>query len=282
VVAINIADPTKTGSWSTQDDGAAIWAPGGLASDGTAAFAITGNHFPNNTAPGTHQDSEEVVRLTGLSQLTRSNANIFYPSRWAAMDGGDLDFGADSPLVMDVPGATPAKFVAAPSKDGHLYFLDPSNLGGMGGQAADLLFANEGMSSAKTTPAAYQTSKGAYVVLSTQGGHCPGGSAATGNVVVGVSVAVTAGAIKPTVVWCAATAGGSDATSPIATTTDGKTDAVVWYVSNGVLKGVDGDTGASVFSGGNCQVQRWTSLIAAKGARIVAGGNGKLCSWTAM
>jgi hypothetical protein len=202
------------------------------------------------------------------------------------MDIGDLDFGADSPLVMDVPGATPAKFVAAPSKDGHLYFLDPSNLGGMGGEAADLMFANEGMSSAKTTPAAYQTSKGAYVVLSTQGGHCPGGGA-TGNVVVGVSVAVTAGAIKATVAWCAAiaAAAGNDATqatSPIATTTDGKTDAVVWYVSNGVLKGVDGDTGASVFSGGNCQVQRWTSLIAAKGARIVAGGNGKLCSWSAM
>src|SRR5258708_5267135 len=279
VVAINIADPTKTGAWATGDDGSAIWAPGGMASDGTAAFAITGNHFPNTSAPGTHADSEEVVRLTGLAQLARSNANVFFPGRWQAMDAGDLDFGACSPLVMDVPGGTPARYVAAPSKDGHLYFLDPSNLGGMAGEKFDLQVAGEGMSLLKTTPASYVTAKGAYVLISTQGARgCPAGGA-NGTVVMAVSVPVVAGAIKPVVAWCGAVGGE---TSPIVTTTDGKTDAVVWYVSGGVLKGLDGDSGMQVFSGGACAVQRWTSPIAAKGARIVAGGNGKLCSWSAM
>ena len=279
VVAVNVADPTKIGAWSTSDDGSAIWAPGGLASDGTGIFGITGNHFPNNTAPGTHADSEEVFRLTGLAQLARSNANIFFPGRWAAMDNGDLDFGACSPLVMDLPGATPAKLVAAPSKDGHIYFLDPTNLGGMGGEKFDLNMANEGMSLLKTTPASYVTSMGSYVVVSTQGARgCPAGGA-NGTVMMGVRVTSTAGAVKATVAWCSGVSGD---TSAVATTTDGKTDAVVWYVSGGVLKGVDGDTGAMVFSGGACSVQRWTSPIVAKGARIVAGGNGKLCSWSAM
>jgi hypothetical protein len=249
-----------------------------MASDGPGAFAITGNHFPNLSAPDTHGDSEEVVRLTGLAQLTRDNNNIFFPNRWAAMDVGNLDFGACSPLVMDVPGATPARFVAAASKDGHLYFLDPSNLGGVGGEKFDLQLATEGMSALKTTPAAYVTASGAYVVLSTQGAQgCPTGG---GTVVMAVKVAVLAGAIKPTVAWCSSVDGE---TSPIVTTTDGKTDAVVWWVNGGNLKGVDGDTGAMVFSGGGaCAVQRWTSPIAARGARIVAGGGGKLCSWSAM
>ena len=45
---------------------------------------------------------------------------------------------------------------------------------------------------------------------------------------------------------------------------------------------VDGETGASIFSGGACQVERWTAVIVAKGARIVSAGGGKLCSWSAM
>ncbi|MEA2696280.1 MAG: hypothetical protein QOI66_551 [Myxococcales bacterium] len=282
VVAINIADPTKIGTWATSDDGGSIWAPGGMASDGTGIFAVTGNHFPNLSAPDTHGDSEEVVRLTGMAQVMRNDANVFYPKRWEAMDIADLDFGANSPLVMDVPGGTPARLIAASPKDGHLYFLDPNNLGGMGGEKFDLVIATQGMSLVAAAPASYVTDKGAYIVMATQGGHCPPGGP-TGSVVIGVSVPVVAGAIAPTVAWCASGSGGTfAATSPVVTTTDGKKDAVVWYISGGTLKGVDGDTGAQVFSGGACQVERWTSPIVAKGARIVAGGNGKLCSWSAM
>ena len=53
-------------------------------------------------------------------------------------------------------------------------------------------------------------------------------------------------------------------------------------MSNGRLMGVDGDTGAAVFTGTatRCSgVRQWTSPIAVKG-RIVVGGDGHLCSWS--
>ena len=53
------------------------------------------------------------------------------------------------------------------------------------------------------------------------------------------------------------------------------------FVSGGKLMGLDGDTGAVIYSGTDtCQgVRQWTSAIAVKG-RIVVGGDGKLCSWS--
>jgi hypothetical protein len=70
-------------------------------------------------------------------------------------------------------------------------------------------------------------------------------------------------------------------TSPVATTTDGKSDATVWFMSGANLVGLDGDTGQMVASAGGCAgVNRWTSPIAVKG-RIVVGATGKLCSWSA-
>jgi hypothetical protein len=86
--------------------------------------------------------------------------------------------------------------------------------------------------------------------------------------------------VKPETVWCASIAGGA---SPISTTTDGKSEALVWFVSGGKLIAVDGETGAVVFNGGTgtcAGVRKWTSPIAVK-ARLVAGGDGHLCSWSA-
>jgi len=105
---------------------------------------------------------------------------------------------------------------------------------------------------------------------------CPGGGG--GHSV--VSVRLTAGSPPtPAVAWCGALAGAT--TGPIATTTDGQANAIVWYVSNGQLVGLDGDTGASLYSSTNscAGVKQWTSPIAVKG-RIVAGGDGTICSWS--
>jgi hypothetical protein len=67
-------------------------------------------------------------------------------------------------------------------------------------------------------------------------------------------------------------------TSPIATSTDGKNETVVWYL-NGALTAVDGDTGATLYSGGSCAgVHQFSSPIAVKG-RIIVGGDGNLCAW---
>jgi len=174
-------------------------------------------------------------------------------------------------VVFDVPAATPAKYVAAPAKDGHLYFLDATNLGGMAARR-----------STGGGPAGVQPVHGADGLpdgdqgdlrrAERQWGALSGGRTHRSRDH-GDLHRVERGAINPTVAWCAADA---SQTSPAVTTTDGKSDAVVWYVSGGALKGVDGETGAQVFSGGACPVERWTAVLAAKGARIVSAGGGKL------
>jgi hypothetical protein len=78
--------------------------------------------------------------------------------------------------------------------------------------------------------------------------------------------------------------------SPLVTTTDGKSNPIVWVAgsmsqatagtSANLLYGVDGETGAVLYKGGNCiGIRQWTTPIAVKG-HIVVGGDGKLCSWS--
>ena len=285
VIAVDTTDATKTGAWATQGDGEAVWAPGGLPSDGSSVFAVTGNNT-GLTAPTTHLDSEEVVRLTGMAMVDRSsNKNIFYPTRWQAMDGtNDYDLGASNALYLEVPGATPSKYVIALAKDGHMYMLDAGNLGGLGGQVVDFKFAGptEGML-VRTVPAAYTDSAGAHVVLTTEtSGICPEGNAIKGRAI--MSVLLPAGSPPaPQVEWCASIKimNSSSAPTPIVTTTDGHSDPIVWIVSNSQLMGLDGATGATVFtSGDTCPgVRQWTSPIAVKG-RIVVGADNALCLWS--
>jgi len=109
VIAVDTKDPTKKAAWASAGTGEAIWASGGMASDGTSIFAITGNRLGDSS---THQDSEEVVRLTGMAQLDRTTG-IFYPNQWRSMDSADADFGSSSPVVFQVPGSTPSTLVGA-------------------------------------------------------------------------------------------------------------------------------------------------------------------------
>jgi hypothetical protein len=175
------------------------------------------------------------------------------------MDDADADFGASSPVYIEMPGATPSKIVVAIAKDGHMYLLDAGNLGGMGGQKVDFTVSNGAMT-LLTVPAAYTTAQGVHVVFSVRAGSasCPAGQP-SGHVMMSVL------------------------TAPMVTTTDGHNDAIVWYMSDGKLNAVDGETGAVVFGGGadSCGgVRQWTSPIAVKG-RIIVGGDGHLCSWSA-
>jgi hypothetical protein len=96
-----------------------------------------------------------------------------------------------------------------------------------------------------------------------------------------VSVLITPGS-PPTakVDWCAPLAG--QATAPIATTTDGESNAIVWFMSDDTLTAVDGDTGEQLYaSAETCpNVRKWTSPIAVKG-RIVVAAPKRMCSWSA-
>jgi len=272
VVGIDAKDPTMMGGWATGGQGEGIWAAGGMASDGTGVFALTGN---NTTGATTHLDSEEAVRVTGLGTL----ADSFYASSWQTMDSGDADLGASNPVYVELPGATPAKMLVVISKDGHLYLLDAGHLGGMGGQKVDFMVASGGAMTIHTAPAAYKTSQGLHVVFGTDSGALcptPGGS---GQAIVSVLIPPGAPPV-PKVAWCAPLSGST--TGPISTSTDGTNETVVWYMNSGKLEGVDGDTGAAIFtSAETCAgVRQWTSPIAVNG-RVVTTGDGHLCAWSA-
>jgi hypothetical protein len=272
VVAIDTKNPTSIGAWATGGQGEAIWASGGLASDGTNVFATTGN---STNGIANHADSEEIVRLTGLATVDAATGR-FWPNEWRNMDGGDADLGASSPVYFELPGATPSTLVAAVAKNGAFYIVNSKNLGGAGNALVSYKATKSGNndgSSVRTAMASYETAMGRYVVFNGNSPNCP-----TGNGSI-LSILVKPGA-PPTAANAFCAPGGSN-TAPITTSTDGKSEVVIWYMSGGKLIGADGDTGAMIFNGGTgtcSNVFRWTSPIAANG-RIVVGGDGHLCAW---
>jgi outer membrane protein assembly factor BamB len=74
------------------------------------------------------------------------------------------------------------------------------------------------------------------------------------------------------VAWCGGSA--SSTGSPIVTTTDGKSEAIVWYAGGSKLIGLDGDTGKEIISvDGVGMMNKWQAPIVAKGRVYVAGAS---------
>jgi hypothetical protein len=70
------------------------------------------------------------------------------------------------------------------------------------------------------------------------------------------------------------------AAHPISTTTDGASNAIVWFVVGPALKAFNGETGASLFTSTPCgNVQKQTAPIAADG-HVVVGADGRLCAYS--
>lgn len=288
VVGVNAKDPSKVGSWHTLDHQAGIWAPGGLPSDGTGVFGVTGN----SSASGDHSksDSEEIIRVTDLGTGNRDAKNLFYPTaEWAApMNSNDLDFGSSSPVVVSVPGSTPATVLVAPSKPGRVFFVDATNLGASLGQFADMAVANTTSQSVYTSPTAYTSAMGVHAAFVTgSGSQCADPVGQNDGSV--QSVVFTPGSPPmPKKAWCAKvnTDSGTVRRTPISTNSAGTADAIVWTMNGSKLNGFDGDTGAVVFDGGTgtcAGVRAFTTLIVANGHLIAAGdaaGQAHLCSWS--
>ena len=235
VVAINAANPTMTGGWSAGGDRSGLWASGGLASDGTSMYAAT-----SNGSDGAHLDSEELIRITGMGTSSHAGKDVFFPSSWKQWDGTDNDFGSSSPMVLQFSGQCPS-LVVAPSKPGHLFFLDPANLGGADGQTPlrDLPVGNAAAGGEYkvfyASPTGYISTSGVHVALEARlDAQCPG--AAGGDNLVGIKVDMSTTPPTPTVQWCAPVAGGEDRHHPISTTTDGVQNAIVWFVVGGASR----------------------------------------------
>jgi outer membrane protein assembly factor BamB len=279
VLGIPIDKPSGVEAFATKAACGGIWAVGGLASDGTSIFAATGN----TRATDVWAHGEAILRLrpavAGVPmRFTEAPMDYFAPSDWLALDGGDVDLGGTGPILVDVPGATPEHLVLAHGKNGVVYVLDRDNLGGIGKGDGK---TGEGLVSAKvstigiiTGPVTYRTDQGTYVVAHGGGIGCP---AAPGDITA-IKLSPTAPP-KISVAWCAYESSNA---SPMVTTTDGHSEAILWGIgagSSNKLLGFDGDNGQVIFAGGGpedtmANIQQLTTAIVAKGRIFVATDTG--------
>ena len=275
VIAVPITDPKNTTAWATEARGGGVWAPGGIATDGRSIFLATGNTFGARTWMG----GEAVIRLSPGAKFSGNPADFFAPSDWRRLDDEDADIGGSGPVLLDVPGATPSKLIVALGKNGVAYLLNRDDLGGIGKGNG---IRSEGVQSNRVSSgeiinaaAAYRTASASYVVFETRGSGvgCPSRS---GNL-----VALRIGASAPpsiTVAWCANNMGGG---SPIVTTTDGRSESIVWTVGTGAsnrLHAFDGETGEVLFAGGGqeeqmSRVQNFQTPIVVNGRIFVAAND---------
>jgi hypothetical protein len=272
VVGISAANPGAAPSaWATRARAGGIWASGGIASDGQSLYVATGNTF----SAATWMDGEAIIRLGPNLAASQNTTDYFAPSNWSQLDATDLDLGGSGPILFTVPGATPSELAIALGKDGYAYLLDRKNLGGIGAAVASSRVSRDQIINAAV---AYTTSQGTYVVFRGAGVGCPGGTG-------GGLTALKIGAASPptiSVAWCAGPTGRG---SPMVTTTNGKDDAVVWWIavgSDNMLRGFDGDTGTLVYGGINdplSNVSRFQTPIAAKG-RIFAATDNAVVAFT--
>lgn len=264
LVTIPVANPSQVSAWRTGARGGGSWGPSGVASDGARVFLATGNTFGATRWSG----GEAVLAFTVGEAPGNAPVDWFAPSNWRDLDAGDVDVGGSGPVLIDLPGATPSALAVALGKDGNAYLLDRNRLGGEGGALQVKTVASGSIINAA---AVYTTGKGTYLVFRGPGLGCPAGG---GDL---TALRFVPGAPPPIeVAWCASAAGRG---SPIVTTTDGKSEAVVWVVGaerDGRLRGFDADTGAPLVAapGSGANTRRFQPPIVSKGRIYVAVDGG--------
>jgi outer membrane protein assembly factor BamB len=266
VVGVSQSDPAKVAAFSTGGRGAGIWAQGGVTGDGKSLFAATGNTiFVKEWG-----DGEAVLRFGPDLARPIAQRDFFSPSDWRDLDAHDLDLGGTAPLPIDVPSAKGVrKLIFGIGKDGDAYLLDRDNLGGFGGQ-----LAREHVSGLKTigSPAVWAAADGIFVALEVEGVNCPPETPGKGLLVLKIR-ADPAPAI--TTAWCGSVA--SVHGSPIVTTTDGRSNPIVFAIGAagaGGLYAFRGDTGELLASPRDRVpgTRDFETLIAADGRLFVIGG----------
>jgi hypothetical protein len=237
VVGISTLDPTSVGSWGTGVIGAGIWAPSGIASDGTSLFVGTGNSLEYPPPPD-WLGSEAIIRLGDGPTFSGLPTDYFAPPDWPKLDASDLDLGASGVVLFDLPQATPTQLVAALGKDTKLYLADRANLGGIGGA----VLAQAVVTNIKVTaPSAYTTPLGTYLAF---GGYSDGSNCSPYENLVAIQVNPTP--LTVSTAWCAVVPGNG---SVMVTTSDGTSESVVWLVGakyDNRLFGFNADNGVFI------------------------------------
>jgi hypothetical protein len=263
LVGVPINNPASVTAWATGAIGGGAWATGGIASDGSNPFMITGNTF--NTG-GNWSGGEAVLRFQPGPIFNGDSSNYWAPNNWYQLDQGDTDLGGSGPLLVDVPGSTPSALVIALGKDGNAYLLNRGNLGGITAPVASLHVSDNVIIQAAAT---YRTAQGTYVAFRANSSTLSALRINPGN--------------PPTISssWSVSQSGCG---SPFVTSTDGTNNMVVWAVGasgDQKLHGYNGDTGAVVYAGGGATETMAgthsynTTAIAARG-RIYVGTDNKV------
>jgi hypothetical protein len=275
VVGIPVANPQTPTAWHTSAYKGGIWSPGALATDGLSIFPVTGNTIDAGTWGG----GEAVIRLAATPSgptFSGATADYYAPSDWSDLDTADEDLGSTSVVLFDMPGAYRRHLVAAIGKDSNFYLLDRDNLGGIGGQLLEQAVAT---CPVRGVPAVYTTHLGTYVVFEGNEGDgilcCPPPYRATFNLIAVKILSDTSG-FSAKLAWCSP---DEALGSPIVTTTDGTSNAIVWD-GWGRLAGYDGDTGEKLTtntdSAMSAQVQAWGTPIAIGRGRVAIELSGML------
>jgi hypothetical protein len=262
VVGVDINNPSNVNAWATTAIGGGIWGHGGVASDGTNMFVVTGNTF--NTG-GNWMGGEAIIRLQAGPLWTGQPSDYWTPTNWFSLDNGDTDLGGVSATAIDVPGATPSQLVLALGKDSNAYLLNRNNLGGI---ALPVTQANVGGINRGTSAVTYRTSQGTYFAF-----HNDENTIRTYRIT----------ATNPPTIAFAWSMSQSGRGSPWVTTTDGTNNFIVWVAGVGgdqQLHGYDGDTGAVIYAGGGANelmtgTRQFNTGMVARG-RIYFGADNKV------
>jgi len=264
VVGVDINNPTNVLAWATTAVGGGIWGHGGVASDGTNMFVVTGNTF--NTA-GNWMGGEAIIRLQAGPTWTGQPTDYWAPNNWLSLDTTDTDLGGVSATVIDVPGATPSQLALALGKDSNAYLINRNNLGGITSAVAQ---ANVSGINRGTSAVTYHSSEGTYFAFHNEA-----------NAIRAYKITPTN---PPTIIfaWSMSETGRG---SPWVTTPNGAINFIVWVVGTTMtgdqrLHAYDGDTGAVIYAGGGANelmtdTRQWNTGIAARG-RIYFGADNKI------
>jgi hypothetical protein len=260
---------------TNQQYAAGIWAPGGLASDGTNIYAATGNTTTGGT---TWEGSEAILRFQPGPVFSDQPVDYFAPHDWLPLDTGDIDIGGSGPVLLTATNSTPANLVVALGKNGDIYLLNQSNFGGIAdAQAGDGLFNLHIASGEIINAAAWATTSAGntwLIVHGYMGATGVGCKTGGGDL---IAVKISGSPPKAVVEWCTDSATQGE---PMITTTDANgTNATVWFVGSN-LNGWDIESGKQVYTGADTvsNVRLFTSPIAA-GGRIYIGADGKVYSF---
>ena len=266
VVGVDINNPSNVGGWATTAMGGGIWGHGGVASDGTNMFVVTGNTM--NTG-GNWMGGEAIIRLQAGPTFTGQPTDYWVPTNWFSLDNTDTDLGGVSATVVDVPGATPSQLVLALGKDSNAYLVNRNNLGGINGTVYQ---TNVGGINRGTSAVTYHTSQGTYIGFHNDAGAIRAYKITATN--------------PPTIVfaWSQSQSGRG---SPWVTTTDGTNNFIVWVAGvsgDQRLHGYDGDTGAVIFAGGGANevmsgTRQWNTGMVARG-RIYFGADNRIYAFS--